>query len=159
MDTLQKKWFVVFRFYSKVLSKCHFIDPKFKYFLAENPPGLPTYVITLWGPKTHVVPPLGKCFPQSWLHELRPSAPIRTVKTSGDIFLVQTFSSGYVYHSFHFYFYDFQVAPAELELSNSIWQMWDDLYMQSKWVDASLVSVKMKFTEVRNVRPAVCCTT
>ena len=121
--------------------KCHFRDPKFKYFPAENPSRLPIYVITLWGPKlfsrtgahTRVVPPLSKCFPQS-----------------GDIFLVQTFSSGYVYHSFRFYFYDFQVAPAELELSNSIWQMWDDLYMQSKWVDASLVSVKMKFTEVRN---------
>ena len=35
---------MVFRFYSKVLSKCrkcHFRDPKFKYFLAENPPGPP----------------------------------------------------------------------------------------------------------------------
>ena len=42
MNTLQKKkWFVVFRFYSQVLSKCrkcHFRDPKFKTFLAENPP-------------------------------------------------------------------------------------------------------------------------
>ena len=39
MDTLQKKWFVVFRFYSQVLSKCrkcHFRDPKFKTFLAET---------------------------------------------------------------------------------------------------------------------------
>ena len=35
---------MVFRFYSKVLSKCricHFRDPKFKYFLVENLPGPP----------------------------------------------------------------------------------------------------------------------
>jgi hypothetical protein len=42
----------------------------------------------------------------------------------------------------------FQVPEAEIELSNSISQIWEDLYLQSKWVDASLVSVKMKFTEV-----------
>lgn len=29
--------------------------------------------------------------------------------------------------------------------------MWEDLFLQSKWVDASLVSVKMKFTEVSPV--------
>ena len=46
--------------------KCHLRDPKFKYFLAENPPDPPTYVITLWGtklfsrarPTPTLVPPL-----------------------------------------------------------------------------------------------------
>ena len=40
----KNKWFMVFRFYSKVLSKCrkcHLRYPKFKIYLAENPPGPP----------------------------------------------------------------------------------------------------------------------
>ena len=48
-----------------------------------------------------------------------------------------------------------QVPEAELELSNSIWQMWDDLFMESKWVDASLVSVKRKFTDVSEGFPCL----
>ena len=49
----------------------------------------------------------------------------------------------------------FQVPATELELSNNISQMWDDLFAESRTVDASLVSVKKKFTEVicRAVHP------
>ena len=35
-----------------------------------------------------------------------------------------------------------------MELSTNITQAWDDLFMESRRVDASLVSVKKKFTEV-----------
>ena len=84
MDTLQKKWFVVFRFYSKVplkCRKCHFRDPKFKYFLVENPPGPPYICHHFVGAQmffshraqTHVVSPLSSIF-KKWyvfktLHE------------------------------------------------------------------------------------------
>lgn len=37
----------------------------------------------------------------------------------------------------------------ELQLSGNISKMWDDIFMESRIVDASLVSVKKKFTEVR----------
>lgn len=42
----------------------------------------------------------------------------------------------------------FKVPESELELSTNIAQAWDDLFMESRRVDASLVSVKKKFTEV-----------
>ena len=45
--------------------------------------------------------------------------------------------------------FDFKVPYSELELSTNITQAWDDLFMESRRVDASLVSVKKKFTEVR----------
>lgn len=44
--------------------------------------------------------------------------------------------------------YDIEVPESELELSTNITQAWDDLFMESRRVDASLVSVKKKFTEI-----------
>ena len=41
-----------------------------------------------------------------------------------------------------------------MDLSTNITQAWDDLFMESRRVDASLVSVKKKFTEV-SIRRAV----
>ena len=45
--------------------------------------------------------------------------------------------------------FSFKVPESELELSTNITQAWDDLFVESRRVDASLVSVKKKFTEVR----------
>lgn len=42
-----------------------------------------------------------------------------------------------------------KVPEGELELSTNVTQAWDDLFLESRRVDASLVSVKKKFTEVR----------
>ena len=44
-----------------------------------------------------------------------------------------------------------KVPESELELSTNITQAWDDLFLESRRVDASLVSVKKKFTEVSHL--------
>ncbi|CAH3028713.1 unnamed protein product, partial [Porites evermanni] len=44
--------------------------------------------------------------------------------------------------------YDIEVPEGELELSTNVTQAWDDLFLESRRVDASLVSVKKKFTEI-----------
>ena len=41
-----------------------------------------------------------------------------------------------------------QIQDNEDELSSNILQLWEDLSYQAKVVDASLVSVKTKFTQV-----------
>ena len=41
-----------------------------------------------------------------------------------------------------------QVTEAETELVQKLPQLWDDLVLKSKNIDASLVVVKRKFTEV-----------
>lgn len=43
-----------------------------------------------------------------------------------------------------------QVSDDEKELVKKLPQLWDDLVMKSKNIDASLVVVKRKFTEVFN---------
>lgn len=47
--------------------------------------------------------------------------------------------------------FSLKVPESELELSTNIAQAWDDLFLESRRVDASLVSVKKKFTEVSNL--------
>ncbi|EDO35852.1 predicted protein [Nematostella vectensis] len=44
--------------------------------------------------------------------------------------------------------YEIEVSDNETELVNGIDQLWDDLFVESRRVDYSLVSVKMKFTEI-----------
>ena len=44
--------------------------------------------------------------------------------------------------------YNLPVTEEETETCKNIRQMWDDLSLESKHVDASLVIVKKKFTEV-----------
>ncbi|XP_071945421.1 dynein axonemal heavy chain 10-like [Antedon mediterranea] len=44
--------------------------------------------------------------------------------------------------------YDIAVTEEETELCNRIMQMWHDLFLESKHVDASLIIVKRKFTEI-----------
>lgn len=86
--------------------------------------------------------------------------PLRTI-----LVIVREESEGepkvlcFIFHHlycFHFQFSYFvwfvtfrcKVPESELELSTNITQAWDDLFMESRRVDASLVSVKKKFTEV-----------
>lgn len=44
--------------------------------------------------------------------------------------------------------YDIAITDEEKEACASIQQMWEDLFLESKYVDASLIVVKKKFTEV-----------
>lgn len=46
--------------------------------------------------------------------------------------------------------YDIEVTPEEKEACDNIQKMWEDLFLESKYVDASLIVVKKKFTEVVN---------
>ena len=41
---------------------------------------------------------------------------------------------------------------AELDLVGTLYTTWDELVLKSKNIDASLISVKKKFTEVRILR-------
>ena len=51
----------------------------------------------------------------------------------------------------------YQPNPEERALVESMPTMWDELVLKSKNVDASLVVVKRKFTEVRTVSSVVEC--
>ena len=44
--------------------------------------------------------------------------------------------------------YNLEVTEEERELCKNIRQMWEELFLESKHVDASLIIVKKKFTEV-----------
>ncbi|XP_041455872.1 dynein heavy chain 10, axonemal-like [Lytechinus variegatus] len=48
--------------------------------------------------------------------------------------------------------YNLPVSEEETETCQNIKQMWDDLFLESKHVDASLVVVKKKFTEITQVQ-------